>query len=281
MTKKFADLHVHTNASDGDYGPEEVVKQAKEIGLAAIGIADHDTVGGIDKALEAGKKYGVEVIPGVELSSEFEQSEVHILGYFIDWRDREFNNELHKFQEARKVRAEKILEKLHKLGINISHKEVAAVAGDGAIGRPHIAEVLEQHGYVRTKDAAFAKYLAYGRPAYVPKHRLLPKDSIDIIHRIGGVAILAHPVFAQANNLLPDLCEFGLDGIEVYHSKHDSATTAYYAKIAKELHLLVTGGTDCHGVDSPLGTVKVPYELVEKMKARHKLLLSKSQPDIK
>jgi len=281
MTKKFADLHVHTSASDGDFGPEEVVKQAKELGLAAVGIADHDTVGGIDKALEAGKKYGVEVIPGVELSSEFEQSEVHILGYFIDWHDREFNNELHKFQEARKVRAEKILKKLHKLGINISHEEVAAAAGNGAIGRPHIAEVLAQRGYVRTKDAAFAKYLAYGRPAYVPKYRLPPEEAIDIIHRVGGVAILAHPVFAQANHLLPELVEWGLDGIEVYHSKHDSAATAYYAKIAEELHLLVTGGTDCHGVNSSLGTVKVPYEFVEKMKARHKLLLSKIQSGMK
>jgi hypothetical protein len=279
MTRKFADLHVHTRASDGDFSPEEVIRQAKEIGLAAIGIADHDTVGGIDEALKASEKYGVETVPGVELSSEFEQSEVHILGYFIDWHDRGFNDELHKFQEARKVRAGKILEKLHKLGINISHEEVAAVAGDGVIGRPHIAEVLAQRGYVRTKDAAFAKYLASGRPAYVPKYRLLPKDSIDMIHRIGGVAILAHPVFAQANHLLPDLVEFGLDGIEVYHSKHDSATTEYYKKVAEELHLLATGGTDCHGVNSPLGTVKVPYEVVEKIKARHELLLSKNQPD--
>jgi hypothetical protein len=279
MTPKFADLHVHTSASDGDFSPEEVIRQAKEIGLAAVGIADHDTVGGVEEALEAGKKYGVEAIPAVELSSEFEQSEVHILGYFIDWRDREFNDELHKFQEARKVRAEKILEKLHKLGINISHEDVAAVAGDSVIGRPHIAEALAQRGYVRTTDAAFAKYLAYNRPAYVPKYRLLPKDSIDMIHRTGGVAILAHPVFAQANHLLPDLVEFGLDGIEVYHSKHNSAATEYYKKIAEELHLFATGGTDCHGVDSPLGTVKVPYEVVEKMKARHKLLLSKNQPD--
>jgi predicted metal-dependent phosphoesterase TrpH len=137
MTPKFADLHVHTRASDGDFSPEEVVKQAKELGLAAVGIADHDTIDGIDEALKAGKKYGVEAIPGVELSSEFERSEVHILGYFIDWRDRKFNGELHKFQEAQKVRAEKILEKLHKLGIDISHEEVAAVAGDGVIGRPH------------------------------------------------------------------------------------------------------------------------------------------------
>jgi len=282
MTKKFADLHVHTSASDGDFSPEEIVEKAKKIGLAAIGIADHDTVGGIDKALEAGKKYGVEVVPGVELSSEFGQSEVHILGYFIDWHDRKFNNELHKFQEARKVRAEEILKKLHKLGINISYEEVAAAAGDGVIGRPHIAEALAKRGYVRTKDAAFAKYLAYGRPAYVPKYRLLPKIAIHMIHRIGGVAILAHPAFAHINSLLPDLVEFcGLDGIEVYHSKHDSAATEYYKKIAEELHLLVTGGTDYHGEDSPLGTVKVPYEFVQKIKARHKLILSKSQPDIK
>jgi hypothetical protein len=275
MTKKFADLHVHTSASDGDFSPEEIAKKAKELGLAAVGIADHDTIEGIDRALEAGKKYGVEVIPGVELSSEFEQSEVHILGYFIDWRDRKFNDELHKFQEARKVRAKKILENLHKLGINISHEEVATIAGDGVIGRPHIAEALAKRGYVRTKDAAFAKYLAYGRPAYVPKHRLPPEEAIDMIHRIGGVAILAHPVFAQANSLLPDLVKAGLDGIEVYHSKHNSTATEYYAKIAEELHLLVTGGTDCHDANSPLGAVKVPYELVEKMKARHKLLLSK------
>lgn len=270
MAKKFVDMHVHTSASDGELSPEEAVKTASELELAAIAVADHDTVDGIDEALAAGKKYGVEVIPGVELSSEFGPVEVHILGYFIDWRDKKFRAELHKFQEARKVRAKKMVEKLRRLGVAIPYEEVVAAAGDGVIGRPHVAQVMVKHGYVKSKDEAFERYIGEGKPANVPKYRLSPKEAIQMIHRIGGVAVLAHPVFSQVNDLLHDLVEFGLDGIEVYHSEHDSAAVEHYEGLANDLRLLIAGGTDSHGRDVPLGSIKVPYELLEKIKAKHK-----------
>ncbi len=266
MAKKFADMHVHTNASDGWLSSEEVVKRAHELGLAAIGIADHDSVDGIEKALVASEKYGVEVIPGVELSSEFGPAEVHILGYLIDWRDREFGNRLRKFQEARRARAKRMIAKLRKLGVEITYEEVAAAARGEVIGRPHIAQVMIKHGYVRSMDEAFERYIGDGRPAHVPKYRLSPREAIRMICRIGGVAVLAHPVFAQVDDLIHDLAEWGLRGIEVYHSEHDSATVERYEALAKELHLLITGGTDSHGFDVSIGTIRVPYELVEKLR---------------
>jgi len=272
MAKKFIDMHVHTNASDGELSPEEAVKTAGELGLAAIGIADHDTVDGIEEALEAGKKYSVEVIPSVELSSEFGPAEVHILGYFIDWRDKKFRAELHKFQEARKVRAKRMVEKLRRLGVAISYEEVVAAAGDGVIGRPHVAQIMVKHGYVKSRDEAFERYIGDGQPAHVPKYRLSPKKAIQMIHRIGGFAVLAHPVFSHIDNLLYDLVKFGLDGIEVYHSEHDSAAVEHYEVLANDMHLLMAGGTDSHGGDVPLGSVEVPYELLEKMKAKREHL---------
>ncbi len=275
MAKKFVDMHVHTSASDGELSPEEVVKTAREIGLAAIAIADHDTVDGIEEALGAGKKYGVEVIPSVELSSEFGPAEVHVLGYFIDWRDKKFKAELHKFQEARKVRAKKMVEKLQRLGVAIPYDEVVAAAGEGVIGRPHVAQVMVKHGYVKSRDEAFERYIGDGRPAHVPKYRLSPKEAIQMIHRIGGIAVIAHPVFSHINNLLYDLVKFGLDGIEVYHSEHDSAAVEHYRGLANDMHLLMAGGTDSHGRDTPLGSIEVPYKLLEKMKAKHKLLLTR------
>jgi predicted metal-dependent phosphoesterase TrpH len=272
MTKKFIDMHVHTSASDGELSPEEVVKTASELGLAAIAIADHDTVDGIEEALEAGKKYCVEVIPGVELSSEFGPAEVHILGYFIDWRDKKFRSELHKFQEVRKVRAKKMIEKLRGLGVAIPYEEVVAAAGEGVIGRPHVAQVMVKHGYVKSKDEAFERYIGDGQPAHVPKYRLSPKRAIQMIHRIGGVAVLAHPVFSHVNDLLYDLVKFDLDGIEVYHSEHDSAAVEHYERLANDLYLLMAGGTDSHDRDTPIGSVEVSYELLEKMKAKREHL---------
>lgn len=270
MVQKFADLHVHTQASDGEYSPEEVVRQAREAGLAAMGISDHDSVGGIEEALQAGEKFGVEVIPGIELSSELGTREIHMLGYLIDWRNRKFRVILNIIQDVRKWRAQKMVEKLQGLGLDITYDEVLEEAGDAkSICRPHIARVMLKHGHVEEFQDAFDRYLRNDGPAYVKRYEMSPSDAIQTIRGVGGIPVLAHPVFAQADEMLPAYIELGLRGLEAYHIKHDEETSKHYEGLARRYELLITGGTDAHGPDDPVGTVRVPYELVERLKAAH------------
>lgn len=267
MPQKYADLHVHTSASDGRFHPEEVVRQARDAGLVAVGIADHDSVDGIELSLEAGKKLGVEIIPGVELSSEIGETEAHIIGYFIDWNDRKFRSMLKIIQGIRLLRAEVIVAKLQKLGINISFDEVLAESESGSIGRPHIVRVLLKHGHVKSVEEAFERYLKYGRPAYVGKYRMEPAEVIDIIRGLGGISVLAHPVFSDIEEAkLSELVKSGLKGIEAYHSKHDEVTAKHFEELAGRYGLIVTGGSDSHGPDEPIGSVRIPYEVVEQLK---------------
>jgi len=261
----FADLHIHTNVSDGWLSPEGAVEEANMAGLAAISIADHDSVNGIEAAISAGKKYGVEVIPGVELSSEFEGQELHILGYFIDWHDKWLRDKLLTIQEARIDRAKRILDRLRDLNINISYNTVIVIAG-GAVGRPHIAQVMLDRNYVRTVQEAFEKYLGISRPAYVRKYPLSPAEAIRMIRRVGGISALAHPMFARTDEVLPELVDKGLQAIEAYHSRHDAAATRHFEELAKKYDLLIVGGSDAHGREVPVGAVRIPYEFVEKLK---------------
>lgn len=237
---RFADLHVHTRISDGRIPPEEAVEEASRAGLAAIAIADHDSISGIQAAIWAGDKYGIEVIPAVELSSGIDNYELHILGYYIDWRDKWFADKLSLLQEARRERARRIIDRLRGFGIDIDYNLVIALDG-GVVGRPHIAQMMVDRGYVKTTYEAFDKYLAVGKPAYVSKYLLSPTEAIKMIKRVGGISVLAHPLFARADHLLPKLVEEGLRGIEVYHSKHDAATTEHYEQLAHKYGLLRTG----------------------------------------
>lgn len=273
MAQKYADLHIHTAASDGKSTPEEVIRQAHDAGLAAVGIADHDSVDGVRLSLEVGERLGVEVIPGVELSSEIGETEVHIIGYFIDWNDRKFGTLLKIIQGVRLLRAEVIVAKLQKLGISISFDEVLAEAESGSIGRPHIVRVLLKRGHVKTVEEAFERYLKHGRPAYVGKYRIDPVEAIDIIRGLKGVPVLAHPIFSNiGEEKFSELVKSGLKGIEAYHSRHDEATTKNYEELAKKYGLIVTGGSDSHGLEDPIGCVRVPYEVVEQLRAEHRLL---------
>jgi hypothetical protein len=243
-----------------------MIKQAYEIGLAAIAISDHDSIDGVQPAIWASEKYGVEVIPGVELSSQIGDREFHILGYFIDWHNKWFWSKLSSLQEFRKKRARKMVERLRDLGMDISYNMIIARAG-GVIGRPHIASAMVERGYVRTMDEAFSRYLKIGMPAYVAKYPLSPAKAIKMIQRVGGIPALAHPVFARADDMLPELVEQGLRGIEVYHTKHDAQTTRHYEQLARKYNLLVVGGSDSHGSeDAPIGNVRIPYSHVEKLK---------------
>jgi predicted metal-dependent phosphoesterase TrpH len=262
---KLADLHIHTQASDGWLTPGVAVEQANRAGLTAISIADHDSVAGIEAAIEAGTKNGIEVIPGVELSSGFEGRELHILGYFIDWRDKWLRDKLLTIQEARVDRAKRILEKLRGLDINISYNVTIVIAG-GAVGRPKIAQAILDRGYVRTVQEAFERYLGIDRPAYVEKYPLQPAEAIRIIQKAGGIAALAHPVFARTDEILPELVDQGLQAIEVYHSKHDATDTRHFEQLAKKYGLLIVGGSDAHGKEVPVGAVRIFYEFVEKLK---------------
>ncbi len=265
MAKKYADLHLHTNASDGELPPSEMVKMAKEAGLAAVGIVDHDTVDGIESARRAGKRHGVEIISGVEFSCQGRKSKFHILGYCIDWRDPRLLDSLRGFQEDRRLQVQGMVGKLQKSGIDISYEEVLKLSGGGSIGRPHIARAMLRRGYIRAPQEAFDRYLRAGKPAYVERYELAPREAINLIREAGGVPVLAHPIYGGVEEL-PTLVKQGLRGIEAYHSDHDPQATKFYLQLARKHGLLVIGGSDSHGADPPVGSVRIPWELVEELK---------------
>lgn len=259
-------MHVHTRASDGLLKPEEAVKGAHKAGLGAIAIADHDTVNGVETAIWEGKKYNIEIIPAVELSCGVNKHEIHMLGYYVDWQSEWLRKKLSIFQEVRRERARKMIEKLRKLGIATPYNLIIALNG-GVIGRPHIARAMLERGYIKTFQEAFDRYLRAGKPAYVSKYPLTVFEAIKLIRKAGGLPVLAHPVWAHADEMLPEMVEAGLGGLEVYHTDHDAATSKHYRKLAEKYGLLITGGSDSHGEeDVPVGYVRVPYSLVEKAK---------------
>jgi 3',5'-nucleoside bisphosphate phosphatase len=247
------DLHAHTTASDGDQSPTALVWWAKCVGLSAIAVTDHDTTGGIAEATEAGKKYGIEVVPGIELSAEIESpAQCHILGYFVDPNHAPLQSRLQWVLDARDNRNAHIAEKIQAHGFEVTLAEVEAAAGGDVVARPHFARVLLNKGYVGSMQEAFDRYLARGGLFYVDRVRLQPDEAIALIHGAGGVAILAHP-----NNLKKDEAEteayiaalqsMGLNGIEARYNLHSEADTARYLAQAKRLGLLTSGGSDFHG----------------------------------
>ena len=268
MKNKFVDLHIHTTASDGLIPPNKVVEIAEDTGLSAIAIADHDTIDGIFKAQEKAGELGIELVPAVELSISYKGSDFHLLGYFIDYQNEDFRNRIENFRDERLQRGEKMVKRLNEMGINLSMDAVRAIAQDSSVGRPHLADALLAGEYVHTYEEAFARYLGYHAPAYVPKKYLTPKEGIDLVHKVKGIAVLAHPSITKRDELIPDFISLGLDGLEAYHSQSDPATTKYYVNLADKLGLIHTGGSDCHGRKDRIliGDIKVPYECLEKLK---------------
>lgn len=266
-----ADLHIHTTASDGLLTPEEVVRWASLKRLKAAAITDHDTVNGIDAAIDAASRYGVEIIPGIEFSTIFEEEEIHILGYYIDYKEQWFLDMLKKIQNSRYERASKIIGKLNEMGVDITLDEVKEIAEDGILGRPHIARAMINKGYINNIKEAFRGYIGKGCPAYVERYKLSSREAIDVIKRLGGISILAHPGLIRNKAYIRDIVKLGIDGIEVYHSKHDEATTRDALSIAKSRNLLITGGSDCHGMkvnnEPILGNFSVDYKYVQLLKA--------------
>ncbi|MBS4535982.1 PHP domain-containing protein [Clostridium sp. D2Q-14] len=251
---KKADLHIHTTASDGKYSPSDIVNLAIRENLNLIAITDHDTIEGIDEAINKSKIYDdFTVIPGIELSTIYNDNEVHLLGYFIDYKNKDLINLLKKIKEYRYNRAKKIVNKLQNLNINITFNEVLKELKGENIGRPHIARVLVNKGYTENISEAFNEYIGKGKKAFVDRYRLSFKKGIEIIHKCNGIAVLAHPFLLDVNiNHLID--NFSVDGIEVYHSKHSKEISNKYLNLAKSKNLYITGGSDFHGdksEDSP------------------------------
>lgn len=274
MNNGKIDLHIHTSYSDGKFTPEQVIEYSHKKGLSAIAITDHDTTDGLPEAIKVAKRCGIEVVPAVELScipvNPFEE-EIHLLGYYIHWEDECFQEKLKLLRKAREKRAEKMLGKFSRLGIQINPEALFKIAAKGCIGRPHFARILVKMGVVDSEKEAFNRYLASGKPAYVPKLMLSAEEGLQLIQRIGGIPVLAHP-WLGANRLgtIQRLMRAGLKGIEVYHPKQSGQPAIRFKNIAEKYGLLVTGGSDCHGPtdnQSPLiGTLNIPHKLLDELK---------------
>jgi len=262
------DLHLHTSFSDGTFSPQEVVAEAHKKGYSVISIADHDCVDGVEAAVEAGLKYGVKVIPGVELTAEHEGIEVHILGYFIDYKDKSLKESLVDVGRSRERRIYDMIDKLKEAGISISPEAVFKLSKEGSIGRPHLAKALVNEGFVESVNEAFGKYLGDKAPCYVSKFNLTPEQAIKIIRKAKGVAVYAHPKVVKKDELIPGFIKAGLRGIEAYHSDHSSKDAKYYEELARKNGLIVTGGSDFHGAikkEVSIGKFNIPHRFVEEL----------------
>jgi len=251
--------------------PSVVTRRAREAGLDAIAITDHDSVAGIPEARETGKSLGLDVIPGCELTAYLDDEEIHVLGYGIDWEDTELAGHLEWFREGRHRRLEEMVRRLKGTGVSIALERILELAGnESAVGRVHVARALLEAGEVSSFPEAFARYLGKGRPGHVPKLAISPARAIEVIHRAGGAAVLAHPAVNNLQNRIPDLVKEGLDGIEVWHSLHRPDQSEALFATAQRYALLKTGGSDCHGAlpgRLPMvGSVRIELGYVEALR---------------
>ncbi len=281
----LVDFHMHTTHSDGSYTPTELMRYCKKKNLACISVTDHDTMSGYDEAEREAKTLGLELIPGVEISAQFEPGTLHILGFFLDRQDPELNRWLGEIQKARRERNPQIIEKLNKLGIDITLEEVIREACGQSemppgkqLGRPHFAKVLLKKKVIENFPEAFDKYLGKGKAAYVDKRRITSQEAIQVINRSGGIASVAHPkqmklAGAPLEKEIARLVDEGLGGIEVFNSCQDANENALYLRLAKRFNLVATAGSDFHGANKPdtdLGFmgegVRVGYDMVEELR---------------
>jgi predicted metal-dependent phosphoesterase TrpH len=281
MSTGAIDLHTHTTHSDGSATPEELIGLASAQQARAVAVTDHDTVSGLVEARVAAERFGIELVNGIEISAEYSPGTMHILGYCIDDQSAALGARLDELKRAREERNPQIASRLRSLGLDISYDEVARLAGNNVVGRPHFARMMIEKGYVSSIQEAFDRFLKKGATAYVEKARLSPAESITLIHDAGGVAVLAHPYQLrlssdeEVEHAIDELAELGLDGVEAVYSRHSAAERANFATIAARKGLLVTGGSDYHGSYKPdisvvtgLGDLNVPYELLEALKSR-------------
>jgi predicted metal-dependent phosphoesterase TrpH len=267
------DLHVHSTASDGKLSPQAVVEKAASLDLKYIALSDHDTVDGIIPALQAARAFPeLKVIPAVEISTDTSEGQAHVLGYFIDYTSAELAEALNRFRNSRLRRAQVMIARLRDMGINIEWERVKEIAGDGSVGRPHIAQAMMEKKHIESFAEAFDKYIGYGCPAYVERDKMTPVEAVELIVRSGGLPVLAHPnTVTNPEKLVISLKTAGLAGIEAYYKDYDAEETAQLVNMADRHKLIATGGTDYHGIDDEtevmLGGVDVPIEAVERLTA--------------
>ena len=269
----FADLHLHSLFSDGTFTPEEVVGHGARFGHKALALTDHDTVEGCARMAASCAAAGIEFIVGTELTAEHGGNELHVLGYFVDPQNPKLLTEIAKFQRVRQERIRDMVGCINALGVPLKVDDVFALANCRSPGRPHVARALVRGGHCRSLDEAFERFLKKNRPAWVPKAKMSALEAIELIHQAGGLAVMAHPGLNRSDQTIPAIVDAGLDGIECFHTKHPPATAEHYLALARKHNLLVTGGSDCHGLSKgkPLiGTVRLDYQYVEKLFAAKK-----------
>jgi predicted metal-dependent phosphoesterase TrpH len=265
------DLHVHSTASDGKYAPEEIVRKAAALGIRYLSLTDHDSVDGIASAVKAASAFPrLTFIPGVEVSTDVAEGEIHILGYFIDYHNQELSDALKRFRTSREGRARGMVDKLAGLGMAIDWKRVREIAGDGAIGRPHIAQAMLEKGYIDSFKEAFDKYIGRDGPAYVEREKMTPEEAVALVLRSGGLPVLAHPFTVKnMEKWVAALKAVGLIGIEAYYKDNTPEETEATLKIADRFGLVATGGTDFHGIEDTgevmMGGVDVPVKAAKRL----------------
>ncbi|MDT8860582.1 PHP domain-containing protein [Alkalihalobacillus sp. MEB130] len=271
-----SDLHMHSTASDGGYSPSELMKKCKAVDLQIVALTDHDSVDGIEEATRVGNELGLDVIPGIELSTKHKGKSVHILGYHLDWRDRKLRSLLECQKQLRRERLDQIIARLEPIGLHLKPEDVLKHVDGGSIGRPHVAKALIDAGYVTDVAEAFEKYLAEGQPGYVEKAKeMTVKEAIDLIHNTGGIAVVAHPVYYDFDQDIMDwVTKWGLDGVEIYHRDHDKEAIKRFEQLCDSIEkevgrpLYRTGGSDFHHEDygrvpEPLGVTRLRNHFAE------------------
>lgn len=266
----LADLHIHSFCSDGLRTPTQTVEEARDAGIQALSLTDHDTVDGIDEALRAGEALGLEVVPGAELSAHVKEREVHILAYCLEWQAAKLANYLTLLGRQRYDRGIAIVERLNNLGVELTLEDVLSETSGNSLGRPHIAAAMVNRGLVASKDEAFNHYLGDRSPAYEPKPYMAAGDVIELIHRVKGVAFLAHPGTSLSESVIAQLVDSGLDGVEIFHPAHQAPQIEYYTQLVERYGLLQSGGSDSHGnpESARIGEYGIGYEAIEALRER-------------
>lgn len=254
------DLHVHTTASDGEYNPKDVIKMAKENGVDTIAIADHDTVAGLEEAIKEGKNIGVEVIPAIELNAKVEKGKMHILGYYMDYKDAEFVRVMESLRKDRENRNSEFIDEFHKQNVNITLEQVKKYAIGSIIAKPHFARALYDNGYINDIEEAYTNYFNVPPMKNIKRQSITPKQAIELIKNAGGIAVIAHPVTLKLDDneldeKIKELKEYGLDGIECYNNIHTKEDITKLKEIANKNNMLITAGSDFHGPITTPGVI--------------------------
>ena len=272
------DLHSHTTASDGTLAPRELVRLAARQGVRVLAVTDHDSTDGLPEALAEAVAHRIEIVPGLEINCDVPGAEIHVLGYYVDWRADWFQDFLREQRAERTARVHRIVERLTELGLPLTAAEVFAICKEGSPGRPHVAQAMVDRGYVKSVREAFDRWLHAGGPANVPRRRLTPAKAVAVIRRADGVPVFAHPGLARRDEMIPELVEAGLAGIETYYPEHSAGQIQAYRETCRRLGLVATGGSDYHGPHTgravTVGTPHVGLEVWEELKAKARELRS-------